>query len=776
MSEDITHYFNDLKKTMEGKDDYYFLVNDSNNEIRQHYDDNYELNFDKDKFIQSITSKKSYFKSKDMNYNFFVIPDKSITMRDHLPFKTNEPRRIVDMIEGYVYDINPLLNKYDILKNDTHITYMSSLKIVSYILSTVNGCSIKEVYQQLDDKLDVELIDHKGDLFFDMNWSYPKDERFLNNAHIPVERYVPKDDYTLVDSEDIPEEFRYVSRRKSLYYKNPNSISDRRALIIRDSSTDKLINTFIAYYREVFFYWDHWYFNKRLVEYLNPDDVIEIRTERFLNNPHYPTLENGMFVKQKVLYNINEFYCNDGKLSIDISMTDYTRLPFNTNAKVYLDDSFLGDCVVLNGLLNYAKDLSDNSPGLYQLKVVINESDRTIETVIDKTINVSENIYKYFNNLKRTLKGKDEIFFLVNDADNEIVQHYDLEYKSPLNLHDFKSSIKSRNNYLEKRSIKTSQFIIPDKSVIMRDYLPFKTPSPVRHLDKLRNFYYDLSDVLTEDDYYANDTKISMESSLKVVSYIIHKTFKEDTYDNILELLKQRTYIKSELFDGDLFTDDSWSYDKDELYEKYAYTQVNKVFLNDEDNIIKRDIPDEFKEFNSSKSHYYENHNAILNKCVLILADKSIYPLINPLKASFRQLFIYYDEWYFNKDLVDYLNPDTLIEIKAERLLDNPLSKQVSEKSNILIPVKIDVKSLDADEDKLNVGLYCEDLRGMPIDSSCKFYIDDDVLIREEKLDRGCCNTTLDLGNLSKGMHVLKIRLEESEYTKAKLISRDFEY
>ena len=60
---DFNKMFECLLKTLEGKDDYYFLVNDSNNEIPQHYDEGYESEFDAEKFTESYLSKKIYIEN-----------------------------------------------------------------------------------------------------------------------------------------------------------------------------------------------------------------------------------------------------------------------------------------------------------------------------------------------------------------------------------------------------------------------------------------------------------------------------------------------------------------------------------------------------------------------------------------------------------------------------------------------------------------------------------------------------------------------------------------
>ena len=55
-----------------------------------------------------------------------------------------------------------------------------------------------------------------------------------------------------------------------------------RVLILNDSSISFLKEVLSIYCKELLCYWDHWYFNKELIEWYKPDIILEIRTERFL--------------------------------------------------------------------------------------------------------------------------------------------------------------------------------------------------------------------------------------------------------------------------------------------------------------------------------------------------------------------------------------------------------------------------------------------------------------------------------------------------------------
>ena len=170
--------------------------------------------------------------------------------------------------------------------DDTHVSEKSAVKIVSHILNRLHPeLSVEQYSKDLDSRLAIEEYESFGDLLFPVNWQYGREHPVFKKYYASVkQRYIPKDSDKIVEKK-LPREFEKMGSRESIYYLNKNSITDKKAIILRDSTTDKLIHVLSAYYREIIFYWDHYYFDKNLIEYFNPDDVIEIRTERFIANP-----------------------------------------------------------------------------------------------------------------------------------------------------------------------------------------------------------------------------------------------------------------------------------------------------------------------------------------------------------------------------------------------------------------------------------------------------------------------------------------------------------
>ena len=72
-----------LKLSLRGLDDYYFLINDTNEELRQHYDMTYKNNFKSDVFLKNLMFKRDTFLKHDIDYYYFIIPDKGIVCKDY---------------------------------------------------------------------------------------------------------------------------------------------------------------------------------------------------------------------------------------------------------------------------------------------------------------------------------------------------------------------------------------------------------------------------------------------------------------------------------------------------------------------------------------------------------------------------------------------------------------------------------------------------------------------------------------------------------------------
>ncbi len=281
-------YKNIKKITLKGKNGYLFLVNDSNNEIRQHFDNSYNNDFNAYLFMKSLNSKKKFCENSNIKYFFFLIPDKSLVCKDFLPFDVRLIKRNYDPIKNEVSDFIKNLDPTCYFKNNSHINYLGGKELSYCYLNHIDNNFKKEDFNKLINE-QIQIVNelHNGDLTWDKNWSYSDEEKegYLN------ERVKIFRNKCLINlSNDLPEKFKLVRIRKTEHYKNPQGLTSLRVLIFRDSSLDFLKDILSIYFKEILLYWDHWFFNKELIEWYKPDIILEIKTERFLENMKYETI------------------------------------------------------------------------------------------------------------------------------------------------------------------------------------------------------------------------------------------------------------------------------------------------------------------------------------------------------------------------------------------------------------------------------------------------------------------------------------------------------
>ena len=272
--------FKDLKLALKGKEGYLFLVNDSNNEIRQHFDQSYINNFNPSYFTEILKHKGEYCKNKNIEYFFFIMPDKSYICRNLLPFNIKLIKRNYDLIKHLVPDFSEKLDHTCYFNTDSHIHYLGGKEISYHILNYINNNFEREDFNKLiDEQILIESQEWPSDLVSPDNWSYSEEERVKYGNEETVTLF---NKYREDLKDNLPEKFRFVGIRETEYYLNENAFVDLKALILRDSSTNLLKDVLSSYFKETLLYWDHWKFNKELIDWYKPDIILEIRTERFL--------------------------------------------------------------------------------------------------------------------------------------------------------------------------------------------------------------------------------------------------------------------------------------------------------------------------------------------------------------------------------------------------------------------------------------------------------------------------------------------------------------
>lgn len=284
----------DLKLSLRGKNGFFFLINDGNCELRQHFDVNYKNRFDSVTFISDYYFKNNLFNDFGIDYFFFNIPDKSIICKNLLPFDVDVIKRNINLVPQIV-DFSEYLNHTHFYKWDTHMNFKAGELLSFKFLNHVdNNLSIGEWNTVIEDNFEEFEKIPSSDLISQKNWSYgPQEQIFLNKRAHNIKDVVIKPKKLL--SKKIWDEFKVCGNRESFYFKNPNSISDKTALIFRDSTFDYLKWYFLFYFKEIFFYWDHGTVDSKLINLVKPDVIIEARVERFLEG-----LMRSDWVKNKI--------------------------------------------------------------------------------------------------------------------------------------------------------------------------------------------------------------------------------------------------------------------------------------------------------------------------------------------------------------------------------------------------------------------------------------------------------------------------------------------
>lgn len=273
--------FGNLKLTLKGLNNYYFLVNDSNNELKQHFDSKFNNNFNPISFNENLRFKREIFNQHNIEYYYFVVPDKSIICKEFLPFEYDVINRNINYIDDFI-DFSDKLESKHYFKLDSHINYDGGRTLTFYFLNFIDKLFTKNIYEKLLSNGTSKEIIHRFDLLDEKNWSYSNEEKFKFDLDEKISISVPSN---LIEAfDEIPSEFNFDGVRKSEFFKNENSFSDLRVLVFRDSNTNLLKWFFSFYFREIFFYWDHGYVNEDVIKWFNPDMIIELRTERLLEN------------------------------------------------------------------------------------------------------------------------------------------------------------------------------------------------------------------------------------------------------------------------------------------------------------------------------------------------------------------------------------------------------------------------------------------------------------------------------------------------------------
>lgn len=271
---------NPLKKTLKGKNKTLFLINDSSHELRQHFDVFYQNIFNPKVFKKYYNNKLKFCNKRKIKYQFFIVPDKSLVCKDQLPFEVGLVKRNYDSIKNLVPDFIEYLDETSYFKNDSHINYHGAKTLIYHYIKTMDqNFTENDLDNLINEQITTINLVKNGDLLTELNWSYSNEEK---EDYLHDKTSIYKNENLKDLNNSLPEEFKYNGKRITYYWENTHKKTGLKLMVLRDSSMNILYDLMSTNYKEIMLCWDHWHFNQELVEWYKPDIILEIRTERFL--------------------------------------------------------------------------------------------------------------------------------------------------------------------------------------------------------------------------------------------------------------------------------------------------------------------------------------------------------------------------------------------------------------------------------------------------------------------------------------------------------------
>lgn len=284
----------------------------------------------------------------------------------------------------------------------------------------------------------------------------------------------------------------------------------------------------------------------------------------------------------------------------------------------------------------------------------------------------------------KTLIGKNNILFLINDLNEEL----EVLCNNKLKVHDITLSRYSFDNFF--------LFVYPNKSLIYKEYLPDEynntknyRPALDIYKNKLLNNIYDLYEILKNEDdiYYKTDTHINVKGNYivyKFVIEIINSRLNTNIIPKTINLsVKKCNLITLGLGIGDLtwksnlgqqvlqdvsdnfyFTDEtSWFYCSYKIQE-----ESNIKFLNNELMDETSTLKDKTADWNIISNYIInvKNTNKIPLK-IIIFYDSFLLNVLPLYFDLFNEVFLL--KKYYSNDIIKLINPDYVFEFRIERFL-----------------------------------------------------------------------------------------------------------
>lgn len=285
-------------KTLFGKDDYLFLINSTGKSLENHCMISKKINISNlNKYTEYIYSNKILF---------FMFPDKEIICNNFLPdnYKIlNRDKLVLYKLQfsELFYDSSNLFDVTDFYKTDSHINLKGMIKFYykfCSILSKKINISINVTNIRIQEKIVIGNGDLLQGINIGRNIAKKIDEieyytdynvTFINTIYNNDTYYNKDSNIIIYDVNLVNVSEKYDKKKlyfndisdKILYSNNQNIKSNyNKVLIFYDSFLASTLNLYLCSFPEV--YMIKSIFEKKYVELINPDFLLEFRIERFL--------------------------------------------------------------------------------------------------------------------------------------------------------------------------------------------------------------------------------------------------------------------------------------------------------------------------------------------------------------------------------------------------------------------------------------------------------------------------------------------------------------
>lgn len=282
-------------KTLLGKNDILFLINDSAKELQVHCEN---LNL-----IQDSTLSRFTFN----NYWLFVYPNKSLIYKDSLPdnfvVRYRPALRVYkNKFKDKLHDLyNFLKDETDVYyKTDTHINFKGNYSVYKFFINTVNSrlnlvlipkeitlsvkqCKLSELQLGIGDLTWSDNVGNQHLNNIEDNYYYSDELPLLYCVHkIKNEDGIRFLDYNLKDNTCLLENqvVNWDIVSKYIIYKKNDNIHNLKVLFFYDSFFSGALPLYLDLFTEVYFVKN--VYSNDIINLIKPDFVFEFRVERFL--------------------------------------------------------------------------------------------------------------------------------------------------------------------------------------------------------------------------------------------------------------------------------------------------------------------------------------------------------------------------------------------------------------------------------------------------------------------------------------------------------------